>query len=336
MLKGLAMYTGLDHSNEELTTFFNKIKDQPIDFIFTSFHISEAKCPSVEFLLNLLKDTNIKLVVDFSKKRYDEFGYNEYIIPRLDYGFSIDNILEMLKVHDLIELNASVINIDLLVALKLRKADFSKIRVSFNFYPKPLTGMSIDDVKAKIKLYHEFGLKVIIYIPCENKRGPLYLGLPSIEEFRMQTFKQNVEDAILLDVDGICVGDSLINDEELAILLKAEKKKDDALEIPITLLKNLNKEELEILKKDLVIRCDESPILVRSSSTRGINVKPHNTKKVLKRGSIIIDNNRLLRYSGEVSLLKQAAINDGQMNLVGYTDFKPELIKGGSRIRFKF
>ena len=335
MLKGIAMYTGLDQSEAELKAFFAKIKNQPLDFIFTSFHIAEAKNPSVSFLLDLLKETNIKLVVDFSKKRYDEFGYNPYIIPRLDYGFSVTDIRHMLEVHDLLELNASVINLDLLLALKKANADFNKMRVSFNFYPKPLTGMAIDDVKAKIKLYHEFGLKAIIYIPCQNKRAPLYQGLPTIEAFRYQSFEENVKEAYLLDLDGICVGDALISDEELVFLINYKPDDDAFQNLDFQPFGTLNDEEWQIINSELTIRNDESPLVVRSSSKRGMIITPHQTAEILKRGSVVIDNTLLARYSGELSIIKQDVKNPGTMNLVGFTTFKPELIKGGSKIRFK-
>lgn len=338
MLKGISLYTGLaEYKTADIIDCLKKLRKKPIDFIFTSCHITEAKNPNIDIILNEIKDTNIKLVVDFSKRTYDLFEFNPYIIPRLDYGFSVQNILDMLNKHDLIELNASIVNIDLLEQLKSNHADFKKIRVSFNFYPNEFTGMSYDDVKNKVKLFHEFNLAVIIYIPGINKRPPMYKGLPTIEEERYQDLVTNLNEANLLDIDGVCIGDSIVTDEELDLLLFFKENKKEVLELDLELRDNLTKEELEILKLNHIIRVDESPYLIRSSVSRGkFEIKPNNCFDLVKAGSVVINNANLRRYMGELSIIKKDIINNGGMNVVGCINIKPILIKGGSKIIFRF
>ncbi len=338
MIKGISLYTGLeDYPLQAIKQFLDKHKFDYIDFIFTSFHISEAKDYNLNFLIDELKDTKIKLVIDFSKKTYDLFEFNKTIIPRLDYGFSVNDIMQMVNDHEMIELNASIVNIDLLVQLKERQVDFNKLRVSFNFYPNEYTGMSYQDVKNKIKLFHEFSLKVIIYIPALNKRPPMYQGLPTIEEQRHQTVLENLIEATYLGCDGVCVGDAIITDEELKTLLEYEPFDISNITLDVELNDNLTSEELSILKAQHILRVDESPYLIRSSMMRQkYDVLPNNTEAIVQKGSIVINNNTLKRYVGELSIIKEDLKNNGGLNVVGKINIKPELLKGGSKVTFRF
>ena len=64
-------------------------------------------------------------------------------------------------------------------------ADFSRYRVSHNFYPKPYTGLSFERVKEKNEMLKKYGFTVMMWIPTlKNRRPPLYKGLPTIEEQR--------------------------------------------------------------------------------------------------------------------------------------------------------
>ena len=61
---------------------------------------------------------------------------------RLDYGFTMDEIVEMCKQDKyIIELNASTLTKSKIEYLKNRGVDLNKLRISHNFYPKKLTFM---------------------------------------------------------------------------------------------------------------------------------------------------------------------------------------------------
>jgi len=334
MLKGVSIYSGLiEYDKQSNIEYLNKIKEKNIDFIFTSLHIGEANKEEVEDFIRLIKDFPIPFVIDVSGKTYDKELLPSNIIPRLDYGFTIQNIKQMILDHDMIEVNASLVNRSYLETLKKENIDFSKIRVSYNFYPKPYTGLSIEDVKEKNELFKEYGLTVICYIPGSMKRPPVYKGLPSIESQRYQSIEENVSEAIALGMDGVCVGDAYLSDSEFDELLNTE-----SITIKATPLTDIV-EELEFFDKEYILRKDESKYFLRSSSTRGIKLQSHNTLKKLEKYLIVVDNINMPRYFGELEIIKNPIVNDGSMNVIGVVKEESktliDLIKGGQRIKFK-
>ena len=334
MIKGVSVYSGLkDYSKENNLKYLEKIKNHQIDFIFTSMHISEASDKDREDFLKSLLSLNIPIVVDFSKKTYS-YDIDNIIIPRLDYGFEIEDIKEMLKKHQLIELNASTVTEDYLISLKDHGLDLKRFRVSYNFYPKPYTGLSYESVEKSNSLFKKYGLTTIAYLPSTNqKRPPLYKGLTTIEDQRYQDLETNISELLAIGLDGCCVGDAYISDEEFDIL-------DNTNNVVLNLdLMTTNLDEIEILKKVHQARIDESPYLIRSSSTRGIKLKANNTIN-LDKYMVVIDNENYLRYGGELSIIKQKIENDNNMNVVGTINQKSrktvDLIKGRCHFTFKF
>ena len=110
ILKGLSIYSGLkDYTIDENLKYIKLAKEIGIDFFFTSCHIDEAVLNEDFFkILKYCKEINMQLVVDVNKNAYELIKeYNDFIVFRLDYGFSIDEIVWMSHNYDLIELNAS-------------------------------------------------------------------------------------------------------------------------------------------------------------------------------------------------------------------------------------
>ena len=98
----------------------------------------------------------MQLVVDVNKTAYEAIKeFKDFIVFRLDYGFSIEEVVELSNMYDLIELNASCLTKDYLNKLKSLNANFSHIRVSYNFYQKRYTGFDIYKVLELNKLYKE-------------------------------------------------------------------------------------------------------------------------------------------------------------------------------------
>jgi hypothetical protein len=115
------------------------LKQHQIDTIFISLI-----CPSTsDFLDDLTKtiekanELGLKVILDVSKKVLDKIGVPKGIYSlRLDWGFSCNDILELSKQDFFIEINASIARREEIEFLISRGIDFSKLRISHNFYPK--------------------------------------------------------------------------------------------------------------------------------------------------------------------------------------------------------
>ena len=233
----------------------------------------------------------------------------------------------------LVELNASTINDRLLKYLKDNNADFSRYRISHNFYPKPYTGLSFKQVKEKNELLKKYGFSVIMWIPTTvNKRLPLYEGLPTIEDQRYGNIIANVSECILAKADSVFFGDAYATEEEMEMAINNSK---DIINIPVILKKGLSDEIKAHLLKTHTNRPDSSEYMIRSS-LRCANISIFNAVSV-KEKDITLDNYKRARYQGEVGIaLKEMKMFEG-VNVVGRCICNMELlenIKGGQKFRF--
>ncbi len=339
ILKGLSAYTGLsDYPILETLSYLELAKKKEIDFIFTSAHIDEAQINNeLQMLIDKCSELNLELVIDISKKAYPLIEkYLDFVVPRLDYGFSDLEIVDLSNKLRLIELNASLMSKKHLDNLQSLGANFSHIRLSYNFYPKRYTAFDIEKVESLNKLFKEYGLTILAYIPSNsNKRPPLYDGLPSVESHRYKDIKISSYELIACGCDGICIGDAYATDADLDKLISVSS---DYFEIPINIYNNRTDEELNVLNSLHTLRLDESAYMKRSSVKRGTNIIPNNTKPI-EAYMITIDNNNYLRYKGELGIALRKMENKGSVNVVGEVIKEAhtlvDLIKAPAKIMFK-
>ena len=317
LLKGAAFYCGLsDYPLNETIAYLKKLKQSDISFLFTSFHMPEqvGALDELKKVLKVTDELHLPVVVDVSPRVMGEFDLFKEVILRLDYGFSANEIAQMSNDYPLLELNASTLTKDYLENLKALGANFSHLRVSHNFYPKRYTGLSLEDVKTKNAMYHQYNLTVIGYLPSNSgKRPPLYQGLPTVEAHRTMKLSDAVAELVLAGCDGVCVGDAYMSDDDLATLKEATS---EYIELPFKIYPNVPefiKDQLEAVTR---FRIDESPIMKRTGIKLMEEISPFNTFDP-KFGTVTIDNQLLKRYMGEVDIFKAPATNPGDMNVVG-------------------
>ena len=341
---GASLYLGLDdYSLEDNLAYLDLLKEKKIDIVFISAHMAEAnESFDYEFkcVLEKAKQNNMKIVVDVNKKRLEELeakGQADGVFAfRLDYGFSKQDMLDLMKKPYKIELNASMFSkslIDTLDYLKANNADLSKIRISHNFFPKPYTGLSYDDVKNKNDLFHKYGLKVSVFIPSqEHHRPPMYEGLPTIEDQRYQDLTATLSECVLVEADMVQFGDAILEASELDEALNFTY---DVLPIPIRLNYEASEEELKSLCKVHSNRIDASPYMIRSS-VRNTGIDPKNCVKRFK-GDVTVDNDLNKRYSGEVGIALKEMRAEAGVNVIGKclcSDYLIDNIKPGQKFRF--
>ncbi len=322
---GISLYLGTGYDkNKEI---IEKAKRAKVSYAFTSLHLPEEKVEDykneVNSLLRLCSDGGIKLIVDIGPRTIEKLGLNciqelkttpiTHIRP--DYGFSMKEISELSKDFYIV-FNASTLSSEELQELKSLGTDFSKLLAGHNFYPKPLTGLSLERVREiNLKLRYQ-GIKTQGFIAGDLiKRGPLFDGLPTVEEHR---YEDGLLSILQLRSVGACdivlVGDVDITPE---LWDKIGRLNEGYVELPAKI-----SEEYSFVK-DMIHhdRPDSSSFIIRSQESRGYasEGKPFKKEGAAKRdkGTITIGNEEYLRYSGELEIARIDLNPEEKVNVIG-------------------
>lgn len=258
------------------------------------------------------KSKKIKVCLDVSKQVFSSVNLPKVDRYRLDYGFTLDEIVRLSK-EIKIELNASTIKYEDLLYLKNHYVNLSEVRISHNFFPKKHTGLIYEEVVRRNKLFHMFGMDVLIYIPSHNQyRMPMYEGLPTIEAHRTLDLYSILSTIKPLECDGLFFSDSYASEEELKL---AKNFDYNMAIIPIVISSDISVYELELLKREHQNRLDAPKAFVRSSVRSKEDILPH-LQKERNLLDITIDNAKFLRYQGEVCIQKEKIEKDERVNVV--------------------
>lgn len=329
---GISIYLS-NQSITEQETYIKKMNQLGFSSIFTSLHIPEDD-PNMykERLLALGKlaiKYNMELICDISPKslNYLRFSWeNAHELKnfgitglRVDYGVAVETIAKLSN-QMAIALNASTITQQDIEQLRNHGANFTSIEAWHNYYPRPETGLALEDFNEKNRWLKSEGIKVMAFIPGDGeKRGPLFEGLPTIEEQRRQsTFSSFLEFESNKWVDKILIGDPSISEasmkqfakyKEGIVLLRADYFGGDEYIYDRLETKQTNRQDAA---RD-VIRSTESR---QYGLTGDYPVKPENTI-ARKAGSITIDNEKYGRYQGEIQITKRNLPADDKVNVIG-------------------
>lgn len=276
------------------------------EYVFTSMQLNHD---SFKWMTSLF-DSGYQVITDISKETLRaldmtvEMLYQKYpqIICRLDDGYSEAEILSLSERHAVI-LNASTVSSTLLEKINGKH----KISAMFNYYPKPLTGMTEAAVKELTEKLQEKGLEVYAFIPGSmSRRGPVHAGLPTIEAHRYDGTIKNYLSLKSLNIDKIFLGDEYLTEcevTELAALKNGVLKMKISTEYPDIF------EQVNDLK--VSARRDQSEYLHRFSGTRGqlrkFNLKDSDKVKLISKGDILIDGPETPRYAGEIQIARKDA-----------------------------
>ncbi|MCK8817857.1 MupG family TIM beta-alpha barrel fold protein [Natroniella sulfidigena] len=319
---GISVFAGMESTLTENIEYIQQASELGINNLFTSLHIPEA---SEEFeaemleLLNEASKLNMSIIADISKKYYERLELKDYKLDslRLDFGFSKQEIAELTNSSDFsITLNASTLDRIQLEEILKAGGDLSKINACYNYYPRRETGMSEELFKERNRLFNQYGIKVIAFISSDYKtRGPIYEGLPTLEKHRGSDPLVAAQHLIKLGTDLVLVGDSRASDDELLRLARIKK---DTVLLPIKAHTNLNEQERYLLKQTYTNRKDPGEFIIRAQEARGYKqgrILPNNTTERLKY-SVTIDNQKYLRYEGDLQILKKNLTADPRVNVV--------------------
>ena len=221
MKTGLSIFTGLkEYSLEESLKYLELAHEHNIEMIFSSAHIKEADRSIEELNLIIEKcyEYNMKFVIDVSKTAFENLGLSDKVYAyRLDYGFTDQEVVDLSNSNKFfIELNASTLSEEKLKHLISMGLNVSHVRASFNYYPKLYTGHDLEDAEKIIKMFNKYGINVGAFLPSINqKRPPMYEGLPSIESHRLLDKSIAIEELKAIGVCEVFIGDAYASFDEI-------------------------------------------------------------------------------------------------------------------------
>ncbi|WP_078382264.1 DUF871 domain-containing protein [Sutcliffiella halmapala] len=329
---GLSIYLG-QQSIEQMESYMKKMHEAGFRTIFTSLHIPEDDptmyVAALKQLGALAQSLDMELMADLSPSswKYLDLSIEEAIVLkewgvtgiRVDYGFSPEQIA-MLSKEMKVALNASTIDEAFLQLLMNAGLQTDQVEAWHNFYPRPETGLDDQWFKIRNQWLKEQGLTVMAFIPGDQQlRGPLELGLPTVEKHRGQSvFAAYLEMTNDFYVDKVCIGDRSIKDATWKQFMKYQE---DIILIYCESL-SLSEEERSILQMKHRNRMDPARDVIRSESSRfyaqkgRINIEPNNQIPRTK-GTITIDNSNYGRYVGELQVALKDLQPDEKVNVIG-------------------
>ena len=291
-------------------------------------------------------DTNPEVFRKLDATPYDLSVFHEIglDIIRLDGHFGdVEDIAITHNPYGIrIEYNASgTIAIDNLIRCG---ADAENMCFCSNFFPQRHTGMGLDRYIELTKRYHDANMRVASFVSSqqENTFGPwpVYDGLPTLEMHRDLPIDLQLRhlNAINLCQDML-IGNCFASDEELEILAQTDLTK---INLKIELEEGISETEKKIIDWDRHQHRDDcNDLIIRSSwprvEFRGQNIPVRKrSEKLFHRGDVVIVNDNLEHYRGEIwVLLKDIELSD-EYNVVGHLAPHEDILLEWIRPRYLF
>src|SRR5699024_4831885 len=348
---GASLY--LAEGTEKNLAFIDRMHDAGVQTIFTSMHIPEEDpsdtLDSLKQITKKMNENGMELMIDVSSDTFNIYNIKkeeakEFFADlgvsslRMDYGFSYSEMKELSENFKVV-LNASTINDETSQELEAVGFDLSEITVCHNFYPRENTGLGREFLYKRNAYLNEKGYRIQAFIAGDQKkRGPIYAGLPTLEEHRYADPLYAYLDLTKhFFVDEVLIGDIEMSENSLKRL--NNWMKNQIISLPIKGLKESlpkNFYEIHVNRPDVaadVVRSRQSRIVLKDEV-----IAPLNTVSERPVGTITIDNERYGRYAGEIQVTKRDLPADERVNVLGHIkkDAIPLLSFIQERTMFKF
>lgn len=358
MKTGISLYPGLHGTAEEHVELLEKAADAGIGRVFTSLHIPETDTAALRRELRALLQTarrrGLDVVADISPKTAAILGIDSLqpqqllelgiTTARLDYGFDVRKTALFSRVLS-VQLNASTVQPEYIDALRDAGADFSRIDCLHNFYPRPHTGLSEAFFTAQTARLQQVGLSVGAFIPSQHgRRGPLFEGLPTLEDHRCLDVSLTARHLAALGVQSVFIGDAQPSDAELEALAAAGREEKGVVVLK-TRLCSREPWVRDFLSYTFTSRLDPSRDMIRTQESRshasGSIVRDEACpRRGLRRGDVTIDTDMYLRYRGEAAIMTADAEEDDKTMIAAQIlpeeRFLLKYITPGRRFRLEF
>lgn len=323
------------------------------------------------------KDNGFEVIVDVNPNFYHAFKLKNTELQffkdlgatgiRLDEDFkgTVESVLSNNKIGMKIELNASG-GSETITATLDKGGNPEQLIACHNFYPMRYTGLQYERFIELSSFFKAKGIRVAAFVTLDQKRkgvGPWDVneGMPTIEEHRFLSVAKQVESLLSLKViDDIIISQqgAIAEDfNEIKTILdeyNAVKGK-GIVELKVNSLKNMTDIEKSILNFERELdfegsivkthsnRPDYTGYFIRSTITRitykDENIGENNSGKKLNIGDVVVLNENLGRYKGEVHIIT-AELDDTKQkarNLIGHIAkediFKLAFVDGGTKFK---
>ena len=350
MKLGVSVYLSKPISDQ--ISFLKQASDSGFTTLFTSLHIPEDDASLYQGRLKevgaFAQANQLDLIADVSPASLEHLQLNFTTASRvnswgvtglrLDYGISIGKIIK-LSTEIKIILNASTLTKEDAQKLISSGLNPANVEVWHNFYPRPETGLCREDFYNKNKWLTAEGFSIMSFVPGDEKRGPLYNGLPTLEEHRfVSPFAACIDFIKNEDISTVVIGDVGLKYTSL----KQFKNFQQTGVLTLRAYAQLDIEELTLTHTN---RKDNARDVLRSEHSRSVesygkrNIKPVNTNK-RPLGTITMDNRLYGRYQGEIQITKRDLPSDEKVNVLGRVIEEDllliKLIKGGDTWRIEW
>lgn len=337
---GFSVY--LSQINE---AYVHQMINRGFNTIFTSLQIPEEihldKFAKLRALKQLVGQ-DVTIIVDINPGLFDfiesEIGYDEWSgldAIRFDESVDITRIMNW-GMHSKVVLNASTDGLNILRTLLGNNFDCSNVVVMHNYYPRPETGLDSEYFsKQNNELKNMFpDVQIMAFICGTELRGPVYKGLPTLENHRalhpLIAYK-SLQDA---QVNLVVVGDLRIS--KMIIDQFDEWMSNECVLLRVKLIDKYH----YLYDVEQNNRLDVARDVIRSEFHRKNYqhvVNPHNCISRPK-GTITIDNHLYGRYMNELQITKKDLPDNEAVNVIGSIiedDLSLiELIGSGTKFKF--
>ncbi|SFJ67454.1 MupG family TIM beta-alpha barrel fold protein [Thermoflavimicrobium dichotomicum] len=310
---GVSVYLNDPHAIERL----QEAKRMGAKKVFTSLHIPEEHgdlAANAKKIMQAAKELDMPVYADVS--RYTPKHLNLSSIGdlrelgveglRLDDFFSPQEMIELSHQFH-IAINASIVFEDTVRHLLEDGLSPERLIAWHNFYPRKETGLCREFFRRQNQMFEKYGIPVAAYIPgVKEKRGPLFAGLPTLEDHReIHPF------VAALELWEMGVQEIYISDPGFGELLSELVEYEESQAMPIRFTSET------FAGGEFMPRPDFARDLIRLMDTRTRTaVEPHNTVD-RPIGTIGQDNCGYGRYQGEIHIAKRDLPADERVNVIG-------------------
>ncbi len=306
--------------------------------VFTSVHLPELDMDTqmnfLFILAKLAKKYNMEITADIgggyikkliaNKELFDKLNDAKIDFLRLDYGYDhkdIEYISKNLYVKGFV-INASIYTEEeSKTEIEFIRSLNKEVRSCHNFYPRVESGIDSELALHQKKIFDELHVPIYYCIPSlNNPRGPIFEGLPTLEEHR---YKDLVTVSLELinkyDAQAIMFADNFYSEKDFSEFNDVINHKTIKIKA-----KTYTSDYDDVVFKEHKFRYDSSNSFLRSQSSRQMaefskSIAPDNCVE-RKIGSITIDNTLYERYSGELQVVLKDSLENKKINVVGFVD----------------
>ncbi|GGI42691.1 MupG family TIM beta-alpha barrel fold protein [Mammaliicoccus stepanovicii] len=342
---GFSVFLGDSFDEKYIETMLS----EGFKYVFTSLQMPEDDpriyLSKLKELVSII-DGRAEIIADVNPSTFENLGlsYKEpkklreigIDLIRLDISLNPEDIALLLTDMKVV-CNASTDAIALLKALRVQNTNLQNVMVAHNYYPRPETGLDEEFfVKQNENIKNEFPeVSIMAFVPGTSMRGPVFKGLPTLENHRAVHPLKATYDLLKLGVDDVCIGDSSIDQE--TIFQFNTYFHDGIVSLHV---EHVSEHLDKMLGTVFHNRQDQARDVIRAEEARKHNhdeVEPYNVID-RNKGSITVDNSLYGRYMNELQITKVALPSNEAVNVIGYVKDRDkdciDMIEAGCAFQF--